>query len=45
MTKDSTTQKLLEKVFGVNFDDGVTAKREGLILRKEIILLLKSELE
>lgn len=45
VTKDAATQELLEKVFEISFNNGVTAKHDGLILRKEIMPLLKEELE
>jgi len=44
ITNDENTKKLLEKVLDVGFD-GDVAKREGLIMRKQILPLLKEELE
>ncbi len=44
VTQDSATQKLLTKVFQVQFN-GVIAEGSNLIMRKQIVPLLKSELE
>ncbi len=44
VTSDIETQKLLEKIFNIKFND-VVANRPGLIMRKQIIPLLKEELE
>lgn len=44
VTDDAETKKLLEKVLGMKFDGNV-ATREGLIMRKQIVPLLKAELE
>lgn len=44
VAQDSDTQKLLEKVLSVQFV-GVVAERPNLIMRKQIVPLLKSELE
>ncbi len=44
VTDDEATQQLLEKVLGVTFVGNV-AKRPGLIMRKQIVPLLKEELE
>ena len=42
--QDSETQKLLEKVLKVQFA-GVVAERSNLIMRKQIVPLLKTETE
>ena len=39
VTSDKEMQELLEKIFKVDFKDNV-ARRDGLILRKEIIPLV-----
>lgn len=44
VTQDAETQKLLEKVLNVKFD-GVVAERPNLIMRKQIVPLLKEELK
>jgi len=44
VAQDLDTQKLLEKVLDVQFA-GVVAERPNLIMRKQIVPLLKSELE
>lgn len=44
VAQDTGTQKLLEKVLNVKFD-GVVAERPNLIMRKQIVPLLKKELE
>lgn len=44
VTGDDATQKLLEKVLDVRFS-GQTAERKQLIMRKQIVPLLKEELE
>jgi inorganic pyrophosphatase/exopolyphosphatase len=44
VTDDMTTKELLEKVLGVRFD-GIVAERKELIMRKQIVPLLKEELE
>jgi len=44
MVVDEFTKGLLEKVLGVKFERGMT-KREGIIMRKEIVPLIKEELE
>lgn len=44
VTHDSKTQELLEKVLKVQFD-GAVAERPNLIMRKQIVPLLKDELE
>ncbi len=44
VAQDSETQKLLEKVLKVQFA-GVVAERPNLIMRKQIVPLLKDELE
>lgn len=44
VTSDHATQRLLEKVLGVRFCENV-AERQQLIMRKEIVPLLKEELE
>lgn len=44
VAQDAETQKLLEKVLDVRFA-GVVAERPGLIMRKQIVPLLKEELE
>jgi manganese-dependent inorganic pyrophosphatase len=44
VTNDPETQKLLEKVLGVEFV-GMVAERSNLIMRKQIVPLLKEELE
>lgn len=44
VTSDFKTQELLEKVLSVKFS-GVVAKRQNLIMRKQIVPLLKDELE
>jgi manganese-dependent inorganic pyrophosphatase len=44
VAKDSDTQKLLERVLGVPFA-GMVAERSNAILRKQIVPLLKDELE
>lgn len=41
---DEFTKDLLEKVLGVKFEKGV-AKRQGILMRKEIVPLVKEELE
>ena len=41
---DEDTQKLLEQVLKVKFENGVT-KRDGILMRKEIIPLIKEVLE
>ena len=44
VVQDSETQKLLEKVLNVQFA-GMVAERPNLIMRKQIVSLLKEELE
>lgn len=44
VTNDEETKKLLEKVLAVKFS-GISAKRSKLIMRKQIVPLLKKELE
>jgi inorganic pyrophosphatase/exopolyphosphatase len=44
VTQDFETQKLLEKVLKVQFT-GMVAQRSDLIMRKQIVPLLKEELE
>ncbi|MFA7201621.1 MAG: DHH family phosphoesterase [Candidatus Paceibacterota bacterium] len=44
VTQDSETQKLLEKILDIHFI-GVVAERSSLIMRKQIVPLLKDELE
>ena len=44
VAQDYGTQKLLEKVLKVRFD-GITTERPNLIMRKQIVPLLKEELE
>lgn len=44
VAQDSETQKLLEKVLSVQFT-GIVAERPNLIMRKQIVPLLKDELE
>lgn len=44
VTQDSETQKLLEKVLKVQFN-GVVAGQPNMILRKQIVPLLKEEIE
>ncbi|MFA5791774.1 MAG: DHHA2 domain-containing protein [Candidatus Paceibacterota bacterium] len=44
ITNNVSTKKLLEKVFNVRFT-GITAERPNLIMRKQIVPLLKQELE
>ena len=44
VTKDIEAQNLLEKIFNVKFN-GVVAERDNMILRKQIMPLLKEELE
>jgi manganese-dependent inorganic pyrophosphatase len=41
---DEEAQRLIEQVLGVKFEDGV-ARRDGIIMRKEIIPLIKEVLE
>lgn len=41
---DEDTQKFVEQALGVNFKDGVT-KRDGILMRKEIVPLIKEVLE
>jgi hypothetical protein len=41
---DEEAQSLIEQVLGVKFEDGV-ARRDGIIMRKEIIPLIKEVLE
>ncbi|MFA5777128.1 MAG: DHHA2 domain-containing protein [Parcubacteria group bacterium] len=44
VAQDSETKKLLEKVFKVQFS-GISAEKSQLIMRKQIVPLLKQELE
>lgn len=44
IAKDIETQKLLEKVLNIKFS-GVVAERPNLIMRKQIVPLLKKEIE
>lgn len=44
VTEDEEMKKLLNKVFNVQFS-GICAKRDGLIMRKEIVPLLKAAIE
>ncbi len=44
ITSDTETQKILEKILSVKFNDFV-AERPDLIMRKQIVPLLKEELE
>jgi hypothetical protein len=44
ITNDIKTQKLLEKILDVRFN-GFIAERPNLIMRKQIVPLLKEELE
>jgi len=44
VTSDIVTQKLLEKIFNIKFN-GIVAETPKLIMRKQIIPLLKEELE
>lgn len=44
IASDAPSQKLLAKVLGVKFDNNI-ARREGLIMRKEIAPLLREELQ
>ncbi|HPS21285.1 MAG TPA: DHH family phosphoesterase [Candidatus Paceibacterota bacterium] len=44
IAKDTETQKILEKILGIKFN-GFVAERNNLIMRKQIVPLLKEELE
>ncbi len=44
VTHDSGTKELLEKIFNIKFTD-ISAERPNLIMRKQIVALLKEELE
>ncbi len=44
ITEDIDTQKILEKILNVKFN-GVLAEKPNLIMRKQIVPLLKEELE
>lgn len=44
IANDETTQKLLEKILNVRFS-GVVAERQDLVMRKQIVPLLKAALE
>ena len=44
MTDNAEAKELLEKVLAMKFNGNV-AMREGLIMRKQIVPLLKAELE
>lgn len=44
ISQDLKTQKLLEKVLNIKFNEAV-AERPNLIMRKQVVPLIKEELE